>query len=124
LQGLWLAVWKNSTPICFLLAGIINAAMLGSGLLMLQYSMYSKLNTIEFITMRIGFSIYCAWLAAANILNVSYILYSSGFQSNQVMWGRIILFVGWVVYAAYSIIERNPMFGLVFIWVLLAIRAN
>jgi len=29
-----------------------------------------------------------------------------------------------VIYNSYSAIERNPLFGAVFIWVLLAIKAN
>jgi len=98
--------------------------MLVTGLAILEYSMYAELNLFEIIFMRAGFSIYVGWLTAANILNVTYILYSSGLQSNQVMWSKIILVVAYVVYAAYALIERNPLFSLVFIWVLLTIRAS
>jgi len=86
--------------------------------------MYSELNLFEIIFLRAGFSIYVGWLTAANILNVTYILISSGLKSNQVMWSKVILIVAYVVYAAYAFFERNPFFSLVFIWVLLTIRAS
>ena len=109
-----------------LIAGAINFYMLSSGLVILQYAMYAKLSLFEIISLRAGFSLYCGWVAAANIVNVAYVLKSSGFGSKdtELMWSQLTLCVGWCVYAAYGLIERNPLFSAVFIWVILAIRAN
>jgi len=98
--------------------------MLVTGLAILQYSMYADLNLFEIIFLRASFSIYIGWVTAANILNVVTILYASNLRTNQVMWSKVILVVAYVIYSAYAFIERNPLFALVFIWVLISIRAN
>jgi len=123
-QAIWLPIWINSKPVTFIFAGVINAIMLVTGLAILQYTMEAKLNTFECIFLRGGFSIYVGWLSAANIIGIAMILYSSGLQSNQVMWTKVILVVAYIIYAAYAFIERNPLFGLIFIWVLLSVREN
>jgi len=78
LQAAWLFVWKVSTPVAFIFAGAIIFGLLTTGLAILQYTMYAPLNTYEIISLRAGFSIYIGWVTAASILNISYILYSSG----------------------------------------------
>jgi len=74
--------------------------------------------------MRIGWSLYSAWLCAANILQVAYILKAAGLDVDQIAWSKAILIIAYVIYAGYTFIERNPLFGLVFIWVLTWIRAS
>ena len=98
--------------------------MLSTGLAILQYSMYAPLNLVETISLRWGFSIYMGWVTAAFILNIAFALYASGFQSNEVFWARAILCVAYPIYALYAFVECNPFFSLIFIWVLLTIRAN
>jgi len=121
-QALWLVIWKRSTPTAFLLALVDIAILLSTGLVILQYSMYAKLSLFEIISLRAGFSIYIGWVTAASILNVSYVLLSSGMKNNHVAWGKAILCVAYIVYAAYGFIERNPLYSFVFIIVLLGIK--
>lgn len=98
------------------------AILLSTGLVILQYSMYAKLSLFEIISLRAGFSIYIGWVTAASILNVTYVLLSSGMKNNHVAWGKAILCVAYIVYAAYGFIERNPLYSFVFIIVLLGIK--
>ena len=87
----------------------------------------SDVNTTEFISIRIGFSIYAAWVSSATILNASYILASLGMREpryDEEKWTVIILWVGFLIYNVASVIERNPLFGAVYIWTILAIRNN
>jgi len=86
--------------------------------------MYAPLNTIETISLRWGFSIYMGWVTAAAILNISFALFASGLQSNQIAWSQAVLCVAYPVYALYAFLECNPFYSLIFIWVLLTIRAN
>jgi hypothetical protein len=81
-NALWLIVFKYSTPIAFIIAFGIIGVMESSGLLIIQYASYAELNTFEAITLRAGFTIYIAWVSAATILGATYVLYSSGLQSN------------------------------------------
>lgn len=87
-QGAWLIVWLKGTPTAMLIAGAINFYMLSNGLVILQYAMYANLSMYEIISLRAGFSLYCGWVAAANIVNVAYVLKSSGFGSKdtELMW--------------------------------------
>jgi len=75
-----------------------------------------------------GFSIYVGWLTAASILNVCFLLKALGVDpqntnvDNEMFWSKAVLIVALVLYNAYSFAGRNPLFGSVFIWVLLAIK--
>jgi hypothetical protein len=73
-------------------------------------------------------SIYTGWLSTATILNVAFYLKSLGKDTgntnvpNEIFWSKIILSVAFLIYNSYSLVERNPLFGAVFVWVLLAIK--
>jgi len=41
---------------------------------------------------------------------------------NEMFWSKVILVVALFLYNAYSFVGRNPLFGLIYVWVLLAIR--
>jgi hypothetical protein len=77
-----------------------------------------------------GFTIYNGWVTAATILNVAYSLKAIGlgdkvtpppFESTATC---VVLVVAFVIYNAVSWRERNWLYGLVFVWPLLAIRAE
>jgi len=44
----------------------------------MEASLYQPNNLIEFITIRIGFSVYTGWVSTASVLNVALALKSSG----------------------------------------------
>lgn len=76
-----------------------------------------------------GFSIYSGWVTAATILNVSILLKSLGMKDPDLAYSEesisvVILCVAEVIYLITTAVENNPLFGLVYIWVLLAIRSN
>jgi hypothetical protein len=85
-------------------------------------SMRTKLNTFELITLRFGFSIYSGWVTTATILNIAVFLKFVDFGGEyEPIYAVGILWVALPIYWAFTIIERNPLYGAVFIWVLYAI---
>ena len=96
----------------------------------MMQSTRNETNWIEWIAIRGGFSIYSGWVTAATILNVTYMIKSWGFNETDVEWldeeiaTIVIAWVAFVIYNLATYIERNPMYGAVFIWVITAIRNN
>ena len=89
----------------------------------------SKVNTIEWISLRCGFTIYAGWVTAATILNVTYMLKSFGVADPNIPIDEettavIILWIALVIYNVATYLERNPLFGGIFIWVIFAIHHN
>jgi polyferredoxin len=50
---------------------------------MMELSSESSLNWVEFLSMRIGFSMYCGWLTTASILNFIFIVEATKKQMNK-----------------------------------------
>ena len=78
--------------------------------------------------MRGGFSVYSGWVTAATILNVSFVLKSWGMEDPNIPYldeeqlTTIVLWVAFLIYNLYSYVERNPLYGTIYIWVVLAIK--
>lgn len=83
----------------------------------------AKVNTCEWISIRCGFTIYAAWVTTATILNITHMLKSFGVEDGETL-SIIILWIALVIYNVVTCIERNPLFGGVFIWVINAIHYN
>lgn len=88
-----------------------------------------KLNVVEFISLRIGFTIYSGWVMAASIINTTYFLKSVGMEEpnagfTESVWTIIVLYVALVIYWAATFMERNPLFGCVYLWVIFAIKSE
>jgi len=63
------------------------------------------------------------WVTAATILNIAFMLKSWGLKGDfEVTLSVCILAVAEVIYVIISYVERNPLFGAVYIWVLFAIK--
>lgn len=99
----------------------------------LEIATHNHLNNwYENISFRGGMTIYAGWLTTATILNVCFFLKSMGIDSgnslnipvNEILMSKIILAVAFLIYNSYSAIERNPLFGAVFIYVLTAIKSK
>ena len=82
------------------------------------------------IGLRIGFTIYSAWLTAATILGFSIALKASGVDDAALGFGFeeqfsiVLLWVSMGVYIATSWWLKNPLFAAIFFWPLGAIGAE
>lgn len=128
-NGLWNFIFLTNTKIGFVLSLVDVIFMLYSCCYMMMKSTRAKVSTCEWIVMRCGFTIYAAWVSAATILNVAYMLKAFDFADPDIPVDEetmtvIILWVALVIYNVATYLERNPLFGGVFIWVILAIHHN
>jgi len=76
--------------------------------------------------MRIGFSIYGGWVNSATIVNVASCLVSWGVKDGSMAWTEegftcLMLCIALLIYVAFMIKNEDPVFGLIFIWVCVAI---
>jgi benzodiazapine receptor len=116
----WIVTFGMDSTFWFGISLIFMALILTSSLKMLLASHTEKCNLVELITIRIQLSIISGWVTAASILNVSIFLKSCGLDSGEETWGLIILVVAFCIYSAFTLLEKNPLFGLIFVWVLIA----
>ena len=93
-------------------------------------STHDSVNVYEWIGLRGGFSIYAGWVTAATILNAVYLLKASGMADPNIPYfdeEQITVAVCWVAFVIYNLRaywDRNPLYGSVLMWVILAIRNN
>ena len=97
----------NSGP-GFYISCITIIVMLGTAYYMMSVSMRASVNWIEFITMRLGFSIYAAWLTAATILNITYTLKwtikanpKTNFWNYEEAYGIVVI---WLAFGLYEFV--------------------
>lgn len=122
-NGLWLVLFQTNTKIGFTLAMIDISAMLYTNFLMMASTTRVKVNACEFISMRIGFSIFCGWVTSATILNITYLFRIFGVSDHE----KVSIFTLWlafIVYNAVTFVERNPVYGAVYIWTTHTIKRN
>jgi hypothetical protein len=131
INSIWLVLFQTNTVWGFALGLIDIIAMLTSNVFMMMKSTSANVKTTEWISMRGGFSIYSGWVTAATILNVTYLLKSLGLADPDIPFGMdeesvtvVILWVALAIYNLKAYMDRNPLYGSVFIWVILAIRNN
>jgi len=125
LNGAWLIFFGTNCAAGFTVAMIDITFMLITCFMMMRKSVRAKVNTIEFIGMRCGFSMYTGWVTAATFLNVTFMLKGFGFFKEptgaEETWTIVNMWVAFVIYNFIQGFERNPLYGGVFIWVLFAI---
>ena len=101
--------------------------MLASTLIIMMKSTRNTVNAFEWIILRGGMSIYGGWLTAATILCAGIFLQRIGFMEEDLpigddeQWTAFTLWVALAIYNAAMISEKNPIFGGVFVVVLIAI---
>jgi len=122
LNGLWLVIFCSDSTTGFVLGLIDITGMVITQIYMMQKSTRAKINTIEFISIRCGITIYTGWVTAATILGVTYVLQCFGMDTNESTWAVNILYIALFIYVLASFMERNPLYGAVYIWVLIAIN--
>ena len=88
----------------------------------------AKVNDSEIITLRVGFSIYSAWVMAATIVGITGLFKMAGFEDPNIPFGLDeeqvaigVLWIAFLIYNAIAFAERNPLFGAIFIWVIFSI---
>ena len=126
-NAIWLVVFMTNTSVGFAFALIDIILMLGTQVFIMQKATRNKINVIEFISLRCGFTIYTGWVTAATILNTTFFLKSAGMKDpsagfGETTWTCIMFYIALVVYIIASFMERNPLYGGIYIWVLFAIR--
>jgi chromate transport protein ChrA len=92
-----------------------------TGFRMLYLSLRDKVNVAELILVRCQLSIFVGWVTAATILNIAIVLKSViGLEGesleNFLSW--TILAAAFVIYAGLVFHEKNPLYGLIYAWVL------
>ena len=66
-------------------------------------------------------SLYAGWLTLATIVNTSSALLLSGWTSWATFWAIVMLLVGTIIGLTVRVNWRDPVYGGVFVWTLLAI---
>ena len=113
----WFSIFKANTSTGFLASTFIIIGMLSTAvIMMMKTSRAESLNSCEYISMMIGFSIYAGWLTAATILNICYYLKSIGYQEPKIDEEKVTIILLWIatlIYVTGTIREKNPWYGLV-----------
>jgi len=128
--SLWpILFWFNNAA-GFAISLVAILFVLSSDWYMLLMSQKANVNWVEWISIRAQFSINSGWVTAATILNVSLMLKAMGLAAPNIpseyeeYMTVGVLWVALVIYNSASYVERNPLYGSIFIWVLLAIRSE
>ena len=113
----------------FIIAQLLIFGMVATQWYILMLASTTKLNMVELVSLRVGFTIYTGWVTAASIIGVCFFLVSVGMTEpnagfSNTAWCIIILYVALIIYILASFRERNPLYAGVYIWVLLAIRSE
>ena len=139
LNGLWLIVFVRDNKWTHLLSEVINLALLATCLRIMMLSCRAELTTFEAIIIRTGFSLYSGWVTAANVLNIFFVIKSWKSPSveddeytaikeeadkGETSLAVKALYIVFVIYAAISIEELNPAYGIVLLWVYRAIQVG
>ena len=124
---LWLLVFLLNSVTGFALALLVIITLLATNFYIMRKTCETKVDIVEFVALRIGFTIYTGWVTAATIIGVSLFLASLGMKNpnaglDETTWAVIILYVALVIYILASYVERNPLYGAIYIWVLFAIK--
>ena len=125
----WLLIWYTNTPTGFAISTILIVAMLVTAIMMMRSTVRASLNAVEFITMRIMFSVYAGWVTAATLIQVIYVLKScfglfkdpTGAEQTYTI---VNIWIAFIWYNVAQVWERNPVYASVLIWVLYAVKAN
>ena len=105
------------------------ATQLATAVYIMMVSTRMKVNGWEWTFIRCGFSIYSGWLTTATILNIVIMLKFLGVNDSilptwldEELISIILLYIASFIYNLASYVELNPLYGAVYVWVVLAIR--
>lgn len=117
----WQLIYLTNSMAGMVISCLDVFVMLGTAIYMIWVSVRSTNNWLEAIVIRTGFSIYAGWLTAATILNVSFVLLGFGLKGpglflSEETFGCIMIWVAFAIYNFTAYWDRNPVYGLVFLW--------
>ena len=126
---LWFIFFQQNESWGFVVSLFIIMAMLVTNTLLWIKSFSQTVNWYEWVSMRVGFSMYSGWVTAATVLNAFIMLKSLGGQTlgGVVTEEQLAIGVLWTVYALYAVgtfVGKNPAYGSILIWVAIAIGAR
>lgn len=88
----------------------------------------NKLNIVEIISFRVGISIYGGWVTAATIVSAATMFKSLGWSSSdgydEVSPSIAAAYIALVFYSVITIINRDPVFGALWLWAGSAVRSK
>ena len=127
-QWVWFPTFRSVTGFGYIVSSMDIVVMLGTALYMMMVSTRFEVNGWEWTFIRAGLSIYSGWLTTATILNFTATLKFFGFSGftwlSEELITILILYTASLIYNLAAYIELNPLYGSVFIWVLIAIRVE
>lgn len=128
-NGLWLVLTRINSSFGLAISTLDIIFMDVTCIYMMMKSTRAKLDMFQIIVMRVMFTLYAGWVNAATIINITNFLASLGMKDpnaglNESTWAVIILYVALVIYILAAFMERNPLFGALYLYVLIAIRAK
>ncbi|HPN14843.1 MAG TPA: tryptophan-rich sensory protein [bacterium] len=103
-------IWLSVIIMLLLLACLIKLA---------EIFKKQSLKALDYICIKLPFSLYFGWISVATIANITVLLVSlnwNRFGLLDVFWVILILFVGAGVGIWRMLKDRNPAYGLVFVW--------
>ena len=94
-------------------------------MLMLKESPYSKVNVTEWMLFRFTFSVYAGWVTAATVVNAGYLIMALDLvqteKEERIFFYSTLAFV-FFAYVISTFWQRNPVYGLILIWTLQAVK--
>lgn len=106
------------------LSVLIMAVLLVSMIKIADVLRQEKLTGLDYVAVKLPFSIYFGWITVATIANITVFLVSinwNGFGLPDEVWMIIILFVGAGIGIWRMLCDRNIAYGLVIVWAYLGI---
>ena len=127
LNSLWLVIFGQNALWAFILAWFVIIGMLVTQTIIVRLAIKADLNWVEFIFLRVAFSIYNGWVSAATILNTAFIIKAAKiglFMDSEVGWTVVMIYVALALYIFVSVTQKNVFYGAVYLWVLYNIHDN
>jgi hypothetical protein len=112
----WIFSWHYEIiPLSMLLMVVILIC-----LIFINQTLKNKqLSEIEYLFVRLPFSVYFGWITVATIANATVLLVSlgwKGFGLTEATWAVIIIFVGFIIGVSTMLKNRDIAYGLVIVW--------
>ena len=110
-NGIWLPIFQLDSKVGFVIALLVIVVVISSAVYMMRKVTRARVNAWEFVSLRLGLSIYSGWLTAATILNVTYMLKCFGVKDPELgsfdeeTWTILILYVAFIIYNVASYME-------------------
>ncbi len=112
----WIFAWHYGV---IWLSVIIMLLLLTCLIILAEILKKQSLKALDYVCIKLPFSLYFGWISVATIANITVLLVSlnwNRFGLSDVFWVILILFVGAGVGIWRMLKDRNPAYGLVFVW--------